>query len=261
MNNSLLIYIFLTARRDWLYAGIYLLLLFMVILSIFLGSTTLVEQNMTTSVFIAGAARTVIIFGLTLFTCFHIKRGFENREIDLFLTKPITRAQFVLYYFTGLAFLAFSIIVPLTMVMLILLKLGVLWGEQSGFILWGISLFLESMIVISFALFASLALNSAIASILLCFAFYTFSRIFGYFLIAIQNPFSVGLGGEFGAIYKKILWFIGMLVPRLDRYANSEWIIYGMSSFQEFIGFCAAGLTYIALLLSMAIYDFKHREF
>jgi ABC-type transport system involved in multi-copper enzyme maturation permease subunit len=233
----------------------------MIILAVFFGSTTLVEQNLTTGVFIAGASRTVIIFGLTLFTCFHIRRGFENREIDLFLTKPITRSKFVLYYFSGLAFLSFSIIAPLILMMLFFLKIALLWGNQNGFILWGVSLFLESLIVIAFALFASLTINSAIASVLVCFAFYTFSRVFGYFLITIHNPFAAGLTGELGTVYKKVLWLIGMLVPRLDRYANSEWLIYGISSFREFITFSTASLIYVALLLSMAIYDFKHREF
>lgn len=260
INTSLLQYIYLTARRDWLFAGIYMLIFFMLLLSIFFGSTTLVEQNLTTSVFIAGSTRVVVIFGLTLFCCFHIKRGFDNKEIEMFLTKPITREQFVIYYFLGMAFLACAIVVPLVALSVMFLKLGVLWGNANGFILWGLSLLLESFIMIAFALFAALTLESAISTVLLCFAFYVFSRIFGYFLISLHNPVSLSTG-FLSEYYKQILWWIGMLVPRLDMFADSEWMIYGVQNTKEYLIFNGSALVYILFLLAMAIYDFRRREF
>ena len=65
-------------------------------LAVFLGSTALVEQREFAAVLVANAARLVVVLALVLVTCFQVRRAFEAGEVDLLLSRPISRSDFVL---------------------------------------------------------------------------------------------------------------------------------------------------------------------
>ena len=92
-------YILLTASRDWLFLGLMILIVIAAGISMFLGSTALSEQSLMQVAYISGSARLILIIGMILFICFHIRRSFDNREIEFNLSRPISRSKFVLAYF------------------------------------------------------------------------------------------------------------------------------------------------------------------
>lgn len=259
--RSIIRYTILTAIRDWLYIGILLLASCSVFLSIFLGGTALSEQGFMATAYIGGSCRMIVVIGLILFVCFHVRRSFENKEVELILTRPISRVKFVLGYFTGFALLAFTMVLPLGIIILLMQQIGMIWASPEGIFFWAASFYMECLIVMAFAFFAALMLTSAVSSVLATFAFYFLSRIFGFFLISIHNPASLMRDSKLGVIMEQVLNFIGIFVPRLDMFSKSDWLTYGVQDYQVYLLFYSSALIYIPFLLFMALLDFVRKQF
>ena len=130
-----------------------------------------------------------------------------------------------------------------------------------GVIFWGISFYFEALVVIAFSFFAALILKSAVFAVMSTFAFYFISRLIGFFLISITNPVSTMRSTALGYYSEKVLHSIGMLLPRLDMFSKSEWLIYGMDDLGQYTMFLVSSVVYIALILTMALYDFVRKQF
>ena len=219
--QTILKYILLSGLRDRIYIGIFISLITTFSLSIFLGQTSLVENAQTTTAYIAGSSRFVIILGMILFVCLNINRAFENKEVEFILSKPISREKFILSYLVG--FLITATIIILTMIAGIFIIVKI---DKIGAIFWFTTLFLEMFITISFAILASLILKNSFSSILSSLAFYLISRMMGIFVLAINLPENISqLQNNF---LPTILKIISIAFPRLDLFTQSSWLIYGV---------------------------------
>jgi ABC-type transport system involved in multi-copper enzyme maturation permease subunit len=267
--TSIIRYTLLTALRDWLYIGIFALVVSAIFLSVFLGGTAISEQGKMSIVYIGGAVRMITIIGLILFVCFHVRRSFDNKEIELILTRPISRTQFVLLYYAGFAVLAFTLILPIFLVMLASISIFQFLDFShdeyltaiKGMVFWGISFYFEALIIIAFSFFVALMLQSAVFAVLATFTFYFLARLMGFFLISIHNPASTMHSTTLGYYSEMVLHGIGTLMPRLDMFSKSEWLVYGIEDLHEYSLFLGSSFIYITLLLSMALYDFVRKQF
>lgn len=256
-------YVFLTAVRDWLFIGLFAAIVFAAGVSMFLGHTALSEQQQMTIAYVAASARAILLIGMIVFVCFHVRRAFDQREIEVILTRPISRSSFVLAYWAGFTLIALLAIIPVS-----ILILSTLDVDMLGWAIWSLSLFCEATLVIAFALAASLILRSAVSSVLISFGFYLISRLMGFFTAVIDKPDTVR---DFSLNYmvETMIKLASMILPRLDLYSGSKWLIYGPHSdvylwweWAEFIPvFVAQSLVFVPLLLAMAIYDFTRKQF
>ncbi len=249
-------YVLITALRDWLFIGIIGALLVACFISYFMGSTVLVEKNEIATSFTAGTARVIIAIGMIVFVCFHVRRAFENKEIDLMLSRPISREQFVISYWLGFCVVATVVIAVVSL--FIVLFYGY---QRDGISFWIVTMELEMLIVIAFAVFSSIILKSSVSSVLLCFGFYTISRMIGFFTYILDRDFS-GNKLSFDYASQKIIWLVSFLLPRLDLFCQSKWLTYGLNfaDYHWYIPVVQAGI-YIPLLLTIAAIDFKRKQF
>jgi len=252
---SIFKYIFLTAIRDWLYVGLFLLLLAAFGISIVLGGTALVERNPMTTSYIAGAGRMIFAIGMILFVCFHIRRSFDNKEVEFILSKSISRHKFIFAYLLGFSLVA-SIVLAIIIVPLFFIQSG-----GFGLFYWALSLFLEMIILISFATLASLILRSAISSVLASLGFYMISRMMGFFVLTIKLPESFRDLSTSDGVMKSLLKVLSVVFPRLDLFANSEWLVYGIVDFSNIKLIIIQSLIYIPLMIFMSFYDFNNKQF
>lgn len=252
--NSIIKYIFLNSLRDKIYLGIFIALIAAFSLSIFLGQTSLVEQAQTTTTYIAGSSRFIITLGMILFVCLNVSRAFENKEVEFIISKPISREKFILSYLSGFLLIASIIIITLLGAIFIIAKI-----DKIGALIWSVSLFLEILIVISFAFLSSLILKNSFSAILSSLAFYLLSRLMGIFVLAINLP------QDFTQIKNQtmpiILKIISLTFPRLDLFTQSEWLLYGISDFSRIKIIFLQALIYIPLMIFMAFHDFKKKQF
>jgi hypothetical protein len=253
--GSILKYIFLTAIRDWLYVGIFILLLAAFGISILLGTSSLVEPNQVSSAYAAGGTRMIFVVGMVLFVCFNIRRSFDNKEVEFILSKSISRPKFVISYLLGFNLVALIILVLIGVPLLFIVS------SKTGLAYWAGSLFLEIMILISFAVLASLILSSAVSAVLASLGFYIISRLMGFFVLTAKIPDSLEVLSSSEGAMKSFLKFLSIIFPRLDLFAQSEWIVYGVSNFSDIKLIAIQSLVYIPLMMFMAFYDFNNKQF
>lgn len=256
--KPILKYILLSGTRDRLYLGLFISLILTFSLSIFLGSTALVEEQQMTTAYIGGLSRGVLIVGVILFVCLNINRAFENKEVEFILSKSISREQFIFSYIAGFFIAVLLIIVPLVVAILVVTK-----ADKFGLLIWSLSLLSELMIVISFALLASLILRNSFSSIMATLGFYIISRLMGMFVMAINLPAKVTSNTfEFSArSFGFVLKILSAVFPRLDLFGQSDWLNYGVTDFGNLKLILIQSLIYIPLMIFMAFHDFKKKQF
>jgi ABC-type transport system involved in multi-copper enzyme maturation permease subunit len=254
--KTIIKYTLLTASRDLLFIGLCVIILMAYGFSVFVGTTALVEQSQMSMAYFAGASRIILVTGLIVFVCFHVRRSFDNREVESILSKPISRTQFVVAYWLGFCVLAAVSVIPVIIIMGLLEQ-----PDLIGLLAWASSLVLEISIIVAFAMLASLIMKSAVSSVLSSFSFYLISRLMGFFIATMDTPSSLMHTGKFGGIFEFILKIIANILPRLDLFAKSEWLIYGISEQKDIWVFPVQSLVFISLLLAVSVFDFKRKQF
>lgn len=246
-------YILITALRDWLFIGLIAGILLATMISAVLGSTAFLEDKEMTVTFAAAASRLILMTGLIIFVCFHIRHAFDTKEIDVILSRPISRSNLVVAYWLGFAFVGLLLTLP---VIAIVAFLGVM--SWSGFAGWAVSLVLEAALVVGLALFSAFTLRSAVTSVIACMGFYVLSRMMAFFIITTKSGIVTGFKYT---LLKYALILISTMVPRLDFFAKTEWLVYGFNSNQDWLVVVAQAAIFVPLLLLASIADFKRKQF
>lgn len=253
--KAILKYILLTAARDWLFIGLFIAVIIASALSFFLGSNALSEQMQMQISFIASSTRLILAIGMILFICFHIRRSFENREVDFIISRPISRVTFLLAYFISFFVLSLLLLIPVIGFIFIIFR-----PEIMGLLAWSLSIFCELIIMSSFAILASLMLKSAVSAVLSCFGFYIIARIMGYAVSTIIIPAKLNHVNVNVAL-ESFLKILSSLFPRLDLFGQSKWLIYGDVQIETIIFIVTQSVIYIGLILLMSIFDFRKKQF
>ncbi|MGZ6252242.1 MAG: hypothetical protein ACXWM1_04150 [Candidatus Binataceae bacterium] len=240
----------LTALRDRLFTGLFLLLGAAVALSVFLGGAAISEQLQLAIVLAAGTGRLILVVGLTVFAAFHVQALLETREIEAILARSISRAGFVISYWLGLSLLA----VVLTGAFGLLIALATRFS--AGALLWVGTLFGECTIILAVVLFAALMLERATSAVLFTLGFYALARLMGFFVgirEAVDPTFVM-------QVAQRGLDFVLLFIPRLDLFAQTRWIVYGAAGeTMRFIGLEIP--LFLALVLGAAVFDLRRKQF
>lgn len=244
-------FVILTALRDRLFAGLFTLVAVGFALAIYLGDAALVEKGQTTVVYAGGAARTILVLGLIVFQAFHIQRLYETREIEAVLSRAISRERFIVAYWAGFAVVAVLLAAPIiALVMLFQLSLeGAIW--------WAVSLLFESFIVVAFAVFAGITLEKAVPAVFATIGFYTLSRLMSFFLSISASTPADGVN----SITVPLSDLMSLLVPRLDLFAQTRWLVYGPGAIDSMTVLIAQTALYVSLLLFAAMFDLRRKRF
>lgn len=248
-------YVLLTAIRDRLFLGLLLAVLAAAYISSVMGSTAMVETKQMAVTFTASSARIIIMVGIIVFIGFHMRNAFDTREIDVLLSRPISRTSLVIAYWLGFAVVATVLVIPAVVLVYVMGLINV-----TGFMLWALSLLLESYLVVSLALFAALTASSGVATVLASLAIYTLSRMMGFFVITTKSGMlfhqaEINIGATW------VLNAVSTVVPRLDFFAKSSWLVYGAKSYDDLTLFLMQAGAFIPLLIVASVIDFKRKQF
>lgn len=248
-------YILLTALRDWLFAALMTGILGCTLIAHMLGSTALIETQEMTLSYASASARIIIMVGLIVFTCFHVRNAFDTREIDVFLSRPITRSNLVFSYWLGFAAVATLLVIP---TLILIAVQGII--STNGFVFWSLSLLIECWLVVGIALFAAFTLGSAVTSVIVSMGFYVLARMMGFFVATTQSAFLF----EQHWINVTLVYAlkgVSIIMPRLDLFAKSDWLIYGVRQAADLQWFAVQAVVFIPLLVLATIADFRRKQF
>lgn len=249
-------YVLLTAFRDKLFFGLLLFVLAATFVSAALGGTSIVEEQQMTIVFAAGASRLIVMTGLIVFICFHIRSAFDSREIDVMVTRPISRGRLVLAHWLGFAAVASCLALPTALVIAALKPM-----HWDGWLIWASSLWLETLLVSAIALFAALMLKSAVSAVMTTLGFYVLSRMMAFF-VATTHSTLVFRTVWVNDVARLLMDAISTIVPRLDFFGKTVWMVYGTDdAYLDVPRFLIQSAVFIPLLLVVAVIDFRRRQF
>lgn len=247
-------YALLTAIRDKLFQGLIAALLIAVGVASFTGGIPIIENKEMSLTIAASSIRIILVAGLIVFISFYVRRLFETREIEVIVTKPISRPKIITSYFC--AFSIVGIIISLFSITI----LAVLRPETHLLLFWGVSLIAEILMVVAFTLAFAFFTNSAFIAVISSFGFYIVTRLIGFFVTFI-TPTYTHFQYSLRNIFEKILYYISAVFPRMDLYAHSEWLVRGITDFTKYFIPLAQTTIYIPFILLICIYEFRKREF
>lgn len=237
--------------RDKILYGIVVFGLLYVFFQLFLADLVLKELPMVKSFGLTGIYFFNAIIALFLGTTSFFK-DIERKVIYFVLSKPVTRAQFLLGKFFGLCMVLF-----LTTAILGVAYLGLIAYEGGGFDaigLLGIAMqYLEMSLFLAFALFIS-TFSSSLLSIV-----YTSGVFFlGHVVSALlEDAQKIGLTG-IRFVLVEVLYYV---FPNLEKFDVRDLAVYHVA--MPYVSFALAlayALVYIILLLSSAIWIFSKKE-
>jgi hypothetical protein len=252
ISFPLISYVLLAALRDRLLPALFVTMAVLASLCIFTGSAAVVEGGQFAVVFTAGALRFVSVLGLVLFVVFHIRRSFENKDVEYLLSRPVSRVSFILSH--AVAFSLLAVITALIVVGVVMAFMP--FGLIDRTMFWGASVAAELIIIVNVALFFSMVLPSATTGVLATLALYTLARMMGEILGIIDHDLVSHLMRGLGWIMQGV----SLILPRLDLMGQTSWLVYGKPAITlGFIG--AQTVIYTGLALMAAIIDLTRRQF
>lgn len=253
--RTLLKYVFLSALRDKFFLSLFVVIFAVFGVSNLIGFTATTEEALMQTVIFGGIIRLVIVFGMTIFISFYIGRSFENKEISFILSKSISREKFIFSYWIAFNLISFILILLFSVIFFLLCKY-----DLYGSLQWICSIVLELMVISMFAILASFVFENAVFSVFATTGFYVVSRLMGFFIntnvISVENEFLNFLFNTSHILLK----FVSSLIPRLDLFGQTKWLIYGGDLGTLKIVLIQSAI-YIVIMFMMAFYDFKKKQF
>ncbi|MGQ0527195.1 MAG: hypothetical protein ACT4OY_04085 [Alphaproteobacteria bacterium] len=251
---QIVLYVLKAALRDRIIVALALFFILIVNLAMFTGSAAVIESRDFAVVFAAAGSRLAGLAGLILFVCFFIRRSFESGDMELMLTRPISRGALILSY--GLAFFILAALTAFTEGLAIYSLLPSRFDEAH--LLWALSIGVENIIMVMASFFFAMVLSSAPLCVLASFAFYVLGRMMGQFLGIAQS------GEAFFAqtILEYSMKAVSLVVPRFDLLGQTGWLVYGVE--QQGPGFSFVllqGALFILLLFFAVFIDLRRRQF
>jgi hypothetical protein len=254
MIPHLIHYVILGAIRDKLLVSLCAAMIVCISLSMFLGSSAIIEQAQFMLVFASGALRIAVAIGLVLFVVFFIRRSFETKDVEFLLSRPISRFELILSYSAAFTLMAiiFGLIVGAAVCVLSHSLIG------AGHFLWILSICAEFVIIVNVAFFFSMVLSSAASGCMATIGFYILGRMMGQLLGIIDSNITIGLHVK---LMEQVFEGLSVFFPRLDLYGQTSWLLYGSDGTIGAAFILLQTCIFTALVLTACYIDLKRRQF
>ena len=218
----------------------------------FLQQLALTESGAVQAAILSALLRLVAVFLLVSFVVFSLAREAADKGQELLLALPMPRAVYVLGKLAGFGALA---LLPA-----LLFGLLTCCGRRPRKARCGpISLLGELWIMAAFSLLCALGLPHALPALAASGGFYVLARSVGSLqLLAHGIPARMMAAGKPSPVPSTLL---ALLLPNLDHFTRSEWLLYATGDWQALGLVAAQTAIYVGLLATCALCDFYRKSF
>ena len=235
-------------RLGWLFL---IMLILCLSLATFVGHLALIQNQALKVGVLSSALRLATLFLLTLFIVNHIIEEQHDKRMALFLSLPLSRAD----YWLGKLLGCVAIIIAMTSVITILIMHYTL---PLSALIWGGSLFCELLLMSMLALFAAHSLGQTTAAVSVLLAFYLLSRtLSGFVYIAENRTLSLGALDQWITSTLKMITFV---VPATDQFTRSQWLINSIEDIHVLLPILIQTLIYGVLLGAASLIDLQRKN-
>ncbi len=224
---------------------------------VFLASFLVRELAITDSqriqlAFLATLLRITSALLTAAFIISSLQREFNDKVPALVLAMDVPRSHFVLGKVAGLSLVAmlvaFTCSLPLA-----LLAPPVVWSY------WVTSLMMEAWMIAAVSLFCGISLRSVTGGLLFTVSFYVLAKS----LAAIQliSHSSLNAAALSHRYMTGLLDALALLLPRLDQFAQTSWLVDGLSAnLVALPGLALQTLIFVALVTSATMFDLYRKN-
>jgi hypothetical protein len=220
-------------------------------LSGFLGDLAVTEQQETRVALLAAFLRFAAAFLMVIFVVTSLVREANDKGLELVLALPLPRAGYVLGKLAGFALLA---VLP-----------ALLFGGLMGLLvqtwdaaLWTASLLAELWIVAAFSLLCVMTFQQVMTALSAAMGFYLLARSVTALQQFGQSRYAPD--GPSQQVINAVMQGVGYVLPRLDDFTRTDWLVYHSGSWATLGPLAAQTLIYLALLTAAALFDLYRRN-
>jgi hypothetical protein len=240
------VYVLLEAWRSRFAALLGLLLLGGWCLALFIGQVALTETGPTQAVALAAALRLGAAFLLSLFCVTSLTREFAGQGGYLLFAQPLSRSAYFFGKLGGFALLAWLCALGCGLLLSAYAPVAAAWW-------WGLTLGCELLLVACASLLCAISLSHPFQAHSAVLGFYLLARSISAFQAIVASP-----AYEPSPVDRLIgyaLDLLGLLLPDLERFAQSAWLLEPQSAPAEVLPTLLQTAIYALLLASMALID------
>lgn len=225
------------------------LLILSVLISLFISQTALTETRESQVALMAGFLRLTSMLVMMFFVVSSVARDFQDKSIELLFAIAMPRCQIFLGKFVGFSLLAFCIAGLYAVVLSF-------YADISATLIWSLSLWCELSLVALLSLIFILSLENVAVSLMASLGVYSLMR----FMPAIQSmgegPFQDSVFNQF---VNSLLDFIGLLLPDLDHFTQSSWLVFSDPTSSDVFTFLTEFVLFIILFSLVGVIDLKRK--
>jgi len=218
----------------------------------FAGGLAITDTTQVQGSLVAFVMRLAAVFILSLFVITGVVREFNEKSIEVILALPAPRYVYYIGKLGGYLMLALMVAgvagLPLFF-----------YAGPGQVLLWSTSLFCELAIVTALCLFFLFTLGQVTAALSAVAAFYLLARSVGSMQLISHSPI-LDTGSIAQEIMKTILNLIAVLLPDLDTFTQTGWLVHG-GGLQDLAPVLVQTVIYTGLLSAAALFDLYRRNF
>ncbi|MDH5389035.1 MAG: ABC transporter permease [Gammaproteobacteria bacterium] len=219
----------------------------------FVGDLAIAEHKATQLAVLAVFLRLSAVLLIALFVVSSSLRELQDKTLEMILAMSIRRSSYYLGKLLG--YIQLAVLMAIVFALLLMI-----YAPFEQVLIWMISLMLELVLVVALALVMLFTFKQTPAALTGVFLVYLASRVMNTLYLMSQHPIisNDGIGQKF------IDGFVGMMtwvLPNLSRYTQTEWLVYGSADWSQLLPVLVQTMIYLALLSSVALFDFYRKNF
>lgn len=216
----------------------------------FLGQITITETSQIQIVSAAGFLRVAAVFIVAILIIFSQARETADKATDLLLSLPIPRINYYLGKVLGYLSIAWICAACASLFLYLL-------GSSEHLWLWFFSLGCELSIVVTVSLFFSLTIFHPGFALTCITAFYLLARSINVFQMIGNSALEQTYQNE---IMSGLLNFISFVLPRLDLFTQSAWLVSSSQVYSLF-NLALQTIIYVVFISSLSLFDLYRKSF
>jgi hypothetical protein len=249
--STIAYYTLLEALRNRLMWLLGLILVAGIGISGFLGDMAITEKKEVQVALLAAFLRLTGVFLLATFVVTSLVREANDKGLELVLALPLPRAGYVLGKLGGFALLS---LLPA----LLFGGLLAFFAPPLQVLLWTLSFMAELWIVAAFSLLCVLTFSQVMLALSAAIGFYLLARSITVLQQIGQSRYAPEMLSQ--DVINYLMKGIGYLLPRLDEFTRTEWLVYQSGSWTVIAPLLGQAVIFLSLLTAAALFDLYRKN-
>jgi Cu-processing system permease protein len=218
----------------------------------FMAALAIAERQEVTLNVIAPLSRLACIAVVALFGAVSMVRDFDDRSILINLAAPVSRIQWLLGKWLGLAIVATATACAFSLPLIAL-------QANLATLMWSVSLIIETILICALVIAAAVTFKQLPTTLFAVASFYIAARLISLIKLLndrapLENVAAQWLNGN-------VIDTLALALPRLDKFTATTWLFEASKIGVSDVGFVLAqAIIYCAIALVAACVDLVRRD-